>query len=374
MPPVPKVGVGSDSGKNSRSMRAADRVDEEAEAEDAEDDRRHAGQVVDRDAHHAHQRPLLGVLAQVERGEHAERRHREGHQEHHHHRAEDGREDAALGVRLARVVGDELAQPRQVEAELAEGPRGVGLEDPHDVGDRELLGLAGRGPHHQGAGLHLLAQRKEALGELLVLGLLLRDPALQLALPTRPLAGGQVGEGQAALVEPQVLDLVVDVADLALLELPHLVQLLELLLVQRLEGFPDRVRPAGQYPLALVAARPCSRRSCPTPAARAAWLRGQRTRGDLSFVDPDEVEAVEVAVADLQAVAVARPRTSVAATAVICSCSQTSPSSLRAVLQGQLHEVALPEEPQAVEARRPRIARTSSRLNARAPPQSQVRA
>ena len=59
MPPVPKVGVGSASGKNSRSIAAAHEVDEEAEAEDAEDDRRHAGQVVDRDAHGAHERPLL---------------------------------------------------------------------------------------------------------------------------------------------------------------------------------------------------------------------------------------------------------------------------------------------------------------------------
>ena len=93
--------------------RAADQVDEEAEAEHAEDDRRHAGQVVDRDAHHAHQRPLLGVLAQVERGEHAERRDGERHQEDHHHGAEDGREDAALGVRLARLVGDELPDARE---------------------------------------------------------------------------------------------------------------------------------------------------------------------------------------------------------------------------------------------------------------------
>ncbi len=96
--------------------RAADQVDEEAEAEDAEDDRGHAGQVVDRDAHHAHQQPLLGVLAQVERRQHAERRHRERHQEDHHHGAEDRREDAALGVRLARVVGDELPARAQRRA------------------------------------------------------------------------------------------------------------------------------------------------------------------------------------------------------------------------------------------------------------------
>ena len=52
---------------------AADEVDEEAEAEDAEDDGRHAGEVVDGDAHGADEHALARVLAQVERGEHAER-------------------------------------------------------------------------------------------------------------------------------------------------------------------------------------------------------------------------------------------------------------------------------------------------------------
>ena len=61
MPPVPKVGVpaATRSGKNHRSMQAADAVDEEAQAENAVDDRGDAGQVVHGDAHQPHQQPSL---------------------------------------------------------------------------------------------------------------------------------------------------------------------------------------------------------------------------------------------------------------------------------------------------------------------------
>jgi hypothetical protein len=58
MPPVPKVGVGRAAEKNVWSIAAED-VDEEAEAEDAEDDGGHAGEVVDADADDAHQGPCL---------------------------------------------------------------------------------------------------------------------------------------------------------------------------------------------------------------------------------------------------------------------------------------------------------------------------
>ena len=134
MPPVPKVGRRQRLGEEEPVDRAADEVDEEAEAEDAEDDRRHAGQVVDGDAHGADERALPRVLAQVERGEHAERGDHERHDEHHHHRAEDRREDAALGVRLARIVGDELPDPGQRRAApWPAGPWRSGGTTSHDL-------------------------------------------------------------------------------------------------------------------------------------------------------------------------------------------------------------------------------------------------
>ena len=58
MPPVPNVGVGSALRVEERVDRAADDVDEEPEAEHAEDDRRHAGEVVDGDADGADEKPL----------------------------------------------------------------------------------------------------------------------------------------------------------------------------------------------------------------------------------------------------------------------------------------------------------------------------
>ena len=207
---------------------AADQVDEEAEAEDAEDDRRHARQVVDRDAHHAHQRPLLGVLAQVERGEHAERRHGEGHEEDHHHRAEDGREDAALGVRLARIVADELPDPRRRRAAACRGrpSRWAGWRARRC---RRASPWSRRRPSRitRVSAWNCSRICGQAVGELGVLGLAPGELAVDLGLaPLRCSAGRQVfSSSRRLLVEPQALDPVVDVADLALLQVLDLLPL-----------------------------------------------------------------------------------------------------------------------------------------------------
>ena len=133
-PPVPNVGLGQLLGEE-RAGRCDAPIDvaEEAEAEDAEHDARHAGQVVDRDAHGADDRPGLRVLAQVERRQHAERHDEQRHEQRHHDGAEDRREDAALAVRLARLVGQELAPAREVDAELAQNAELVGGIGAHDV-------------------------------------------------------------------------------------------------------------------------------------------------------------------------------------------------------------------------------------------------
>ena len=88
--------------------RPADQIHEEAEAEHAEHDRRHAGKVVDRDPDEPHEHALLRVFAEVQRGQHAERHGDHAHEHHHHDRAENGRENAAFGVRLARIAAQEL--------------------------------------------------------------------------------------------------------------------------------------------------------------------------------------------------------------------------------------------------------------------------
>ncbi len=82
---------------------AADEVAEEPEPEDAEHDARDAGEVVHRDPHRRDDEPLLRVLAQVERRDHAEGHDEDRHQERHQHRAEDRGPDAAVRVGLARA-------------------------------------------------------------------------------------------------------------------------------------------------------------------------------------------------------------------------------------------------------------------------------
>ncbi len=92
--------------------RAAHEVHEEAQSEDAEHDGRHAGQVVDGDAHQPDQNALMRVLAQVQRRQDAERHGKQAHEDDHHHGAEDGRQNAALRVGLAGLTGQELPEPR----------------------------------------------------------------------------------------------------------------------------------------------------------------------------------------------------------------------------------------------------------------------
>ena len=94
----------------------AHELDEEAQTEQPEHDRGHAGQVGDRDPDRARDRRYgRGVFVQVDRGGHAHRHDRDGHQHHQRHRAEDGREDPARGHavsgRLRQKVHDRCGVP-----------------------------------------------------------------------------------------------------------------------------------------------------------------------------------------------------------------------------------------------------------------------
>ena len=139
MPPVPKVGVpaATRSGKHHWSSSAADAVDKEPQTKNAVDDRGDAGQIVHRDPHDADQQAFFGVFAQVDAGQHAQREAGHGHQEDQHDCAENGRKQAALGVRLARVVPQQLAQLAQVVPALGQTSHRVGLVEAHDVDQRD---------------------------------------------------------------------------------------------------------------------------------------------------------------------------------------------------------------------------------------------
>ena len=171
--------------------RTAEHVDEEAEAEDAEDDGGHAGEVVDADAHDAQDGALLGVLAEIDGGDDAEGRHQQAHEDRHHERTEDGRHQAAFGVGFTRLVEDEFAEPGHEEFHAAPGvetvrePCADDLGEGHDDfatggvlrderGDRPALddllglGLQGGEPFLQSG--DLLSQGRDLVGELEVFG------------------------------------------------------------------------------------------------------------------------------------------------------------------------------------------------------------
>ena len=86
------------------SSSAAHAVDEEAQAEDAVDDRGMPARLLTRDADHADQHALPGVFAQVDAGQHAQGKAGDRHQEDQHHGAEDRGKQAALGVRFAGIA------------------------------------------------------------------------------------------------------------------------------------------------------------------------------------------------------------------------------------------------------------------------------
>ncbi len=104
----------------------AEEVHEEAEPEEPEHDRRHAGEVVDREVHHLREaRAGLRVLDEVDRGQHAHRDDGERHQHDQRERAEDGGEDAAAAHAVRRRAGEELQRHvgRAVPHDLAEDDR-----------------------------------------------------------------------------------------------------------------------------------------------------------------------------------------------------------------------------------------------------------
>ena len=221
---------------------------------------------------------------------------------HHHHRAEDGREDAALGVRLARLVGDEVPEPARVDG----GPPGPGEPvrrvGPVDVERPQLLLPPVHRPEdHLGAGhaLHLLG---ELLLELRVAGLLLR-----LALVELPPRGGEVAGAalllpvvQLAPPEADPLDLVVHRPDLVLLDRLHRAAVAGRLGHEPGQERPDRLRPGRDLLPALDHLdRHADERPVLAPLDEVD-PRGLLPLRDLRLVDPAEVDPVEVPVTDLE--------------------------------------------------------------------------
>jgi hypothetical protein len=155
-------------------------------------------------------------------------------------------EHSALAVRLARILEQELAPARKVDAGLAGQVELVGRVGALDVGQgQRLLRPVGRGQHQLVAGVlgveraDALAQRVVALGEARRLGLDLPGGA---HVGRRVLAGLQLERAQ---LQPPGLEVVVDVADRVGLELAPLLPALPHGAVMLLELRPGRLGPLG---------------------------------------------------------------------------------------------------------------------------------
>ncbi len=203
-------------------QRTAQEVDEEAESEDAIDDRRNAGQIVHGDADQPHEGTLAGVFAQVDGGDHAERGHQHRHEEDHHHRAEDRRKDTALGVGFAGILGEEAAERVEVVRDLGARPHGVRLPCLHHLGQADGLGRPVGQLEHDRVAVELGLTRAE----------LLFDARVVLAQPA--FRGFDRGEGlranggvevlvqlESAAFQALLIEFVVDAVEFTALEAPQ---------------------------------------------------------------------------------------------------------------------------------------------------------
>ena len=90
-------------GKEPTIQITADKVNEETQTEYSINNRRDAGEIIHGDTHQADQKTLFRVLAQVDAGQHSQGKARGRHQKDHQHRAEDGRKQSSVLVRLAWI-------------------------------------------------------------------------------------------------------------------------------------------------------------------------------------------------------------------------------------------------------------------------------
>ncbi|MDR6356240.1 hypothetical protein Q3H58_002911 [Pseudomonas psychrotolerans] len=275
---------------------AAQHIDEETEAEDAVDDGRHPGEVIDRDADDAGQQTLPGIFAQVDGGDDAEGGDDHRHQQGHHHGAEDGREDAALGVGLARIGAEEFPQLGAVEAELGAQAHGVGLIGAHDAIQIQLQSATLDVAHHHAVAAALLAQAGELLFQLAVACLQLGAAAGEIGLGGGIEAAVQL---QGAALQAQALQVMVDAADVVLFQ-PFQALAQGLGALQPALEFGQGRSAGGDLPSVFAHRHDIAVEVAPATALQHQHL-GRGTAILQPVADqPDEVAARQVAVAHLE--------------------------------------------------------------------------
>ena len=301
MPPVPERGRRQSFRKERLVDGAPDEIDEEPKPEHAEDNRGHASQVVDPDAHQAHEEALFRVLPQVQGRQHTKGDSQQAHEEHHHHRAEDRRKDPALRVRFPWIAGEKFPQPAGIHLQPAGERQLIGPERAEDIDRGEfLLRAVDRRQRDACAGGPLgdLAQARLGLRILLFE----RRQAL-LCFGSR---GGHVDTGsprgphfEGAQVQSLLFNGAVDRADLASFEPLNLAAVLFPLLEHGLEPLPHGVRPSRQLLFPFHETDRRTNERAVLPALDVDGLGWLAAFPDRRFVNPSEVRPEDVAIPKL---------------------------------------------------------------------------
>ena len=82
---------------------------------------------------------MLGILAQIQGGNHAKRDHHNTHDDDHHDRPENSGEHTAFGVCLARVFPKEFPEARHIQAEAFQPAHIIGQKAAHHTGNGQLF-------------------------------------------------------------------------------------------------------------------------------------------------------------------------------------------------------------------------------------------
>ena len=188
-----------------------------------------------------------------------------------------------------------MPEAGEVVAALGQHAHSVGKVDVDDLGEGQLLVLATVGGHHQAQGLALLQ-----LGQArLFLRVARLGPRHLGAQGLHPRAARLALQLELPQAEPDLLLLVIDGADLALLDARDLPpELLRLGQASLQLGHGGRESP-GHHLVAVLHGRDGADQGTPLRPVDDGDVGRVGARRDARLVHPDEVGAVEVAVADL---------------------------------------------------------------------------
>ena len=278
-------------------QRTTEGVDEEAQTEHAVHDGGHARQVDHRDADDLGQAVLARVLVQVDRSDDPQRSHDDRHQEHHEDGAEDGREHPALGVGLARIVGDELADLVEPVTHLGRQAHVIGPHHVQHLGHGHGHQLATHVLDRDAVSVRLGTQGEELLLQHLITIVESLTLARQLGFK---LIGQLVVQLGLALFQAQPLQLIVDAADVPFLQI---VGLFGEAVGPRQHPLQGRMQIRGELAAILFHRDDIAVEVAVGGTLHHGQLRRQALGLDVGLQHPAEVQVDKLAVAGLDQIA-----------------------------------------------------------------------